>query len=302
MADNGINSNFNFFRPSATPTRGNPFSSPDIKERYGNNENRSFSFLQNDSVTLSSHGDSDFNQVRDQSFALRNFQKNSLTNTNFTNEQPTSNTESGGTDRKVTVQRDDSLSKILVRVGYPREKAYDAKVQDEIASKNKLANKNLIRPGETLMIPEYKKPEKSQSDTSNAEKSTETTSNTQPQQKAPTTSNAQTVSQTRTKKPSTPTAQSKKPANKPQPTKTAKTEQSKMEERYSNSKFAVRKVTDHLVSKGFAAEHIWVYDAGQAGDGTMRINAKIKNPGDPRDGKEWRFEVVNGKIKKEYAI
>ncbi len=184
-------------------------------------------------------------------------------------------------------------------MGYTKEQL-TPELFAQIAKDNNLKNINLIYPGQKLELPVLggKNPDTSQSKTSDADKSTETA-----KKKAPTTSNSQTVSQTRTKKPSTPTTERKKPVKtNPQPTKTAKTAKTKNEERNANSEFALRKVKNHLVSKGFALKHLWVYDDFQKGDGVMVITAKINNPADARNGKGWRFEVVNGKIQKEYAL
>ena len=289
MADTGLSTNFtNFtFRPTA-PRGTNPFASPEVKQRFQPTTERNFSFLQSDTVNLSNNTDSDFQQVQNQSFALRNFQRGNFVNSNATTEPtPPANAEGGG-DKKVTVQRDDSLSKILLRMGYPREKALDSKLHDEVASKNKLPNKNLIRPGQTLMIPEFQKAQNSPTDSTQPGQTTETP------KKAPTNQTPQ------PKKTSTPQSKTPLKAQTPQ-SKEAK--QAQLHEKKSaDFKFATRKVKDHMVSQGWAPQHISVTPNYMKADGTMLVIAQVNNPADERHRKSWQFEVVHGKIKGTTAL
>lgn len=77
-----------------------------------------------------------------------------------TDSSETTKTEASG--KKVTVQPGDSISSLLLKAGFPREKAFDPKFHDEIAKQNNLKNKNLIYPGQVLNLPSPSDSDKSE--------------------------------------------------------------------------------------------------------------------------------------------
>lgn len=144
MANNGtINTNVTGFHQRVqytnnnnSPSQGNSFST--------NGDQRMDSWdASTDRV--------DFQDFQANQQRVRAFREKSLVSQQKVEPKKAEGSESTG--KRVTVQPGDSLSSILLKSGFPREKAFDSKFHDEVAKQNNLKNKNLLYPGQVLNIP-----------------------------------------------------------------------------------------------------------------------------------------------------
>lgn len=141
-----------FITNNATPGFFQGFTPVDGNRREGLSQftdgNSNFSPTETFSFSGNSQN-SDLDQLQSQQQQFKNFRFQA-------NSANTANTDAktdGAEGKKVTVNQGDSLSKILLKAGYSKEAAFSSKVHDEVAAKNGLADKNKLRLGQVLTIP-----------------------------------------------------------------------------------------------------------------------------------------------------